>query len=155
MASKNTGPKAPKADTAPKAAVKASAKADSKAPKAPAAPKAPKADTKAPKANGFALHLNKTGRLCIGKDAAARMGDAPFCKLTVEGKIVRLEPTKKEIEGDCPYATRAVGPTSARPSNSRPWASMEAALTISKPNLTATPGLNSDWPEPPLVGETL
>ena len=66
---------------------KAAAKAD---------PKASKATDKASKADTYKLHLNRTGRLCIGKEAAERMGEAPFCKLSIEGKTVRLEPSKKE-----------------------------------------------------------
>jgi hypothetical protein len=98
--------KAAKAD--PKAAKAAKAakagKADPKAAKAGKAAKAdPKADTpKAAKADTFSLHLNKTGRLCIGKAAAERLGDAEFCSLKIEGKIVRLIPEKKEIEGAIP-----------------------------------------------------
>jgi len=81
---------------------------------------APKAEAKKaepkkaePKANTFALHLNKTGRLCIGKDAAERLGESPFIALKIEGKIVRLEPKAKETEGaievkyaDSQYALR-------------------------------------------------
>jgi nucleoid-associated protein YgaU len=97
---------APKAKEAKKAAPKGKAK---EAKKAAAAPKeAKKAEPKeAPKkaaaaADTFALHLNKTGRLCIGAAAAERLGEAPFCVLKIEGKICRLIPEKKEVEGALP-----------------------------------------------------
>jgi hypothetical protein len=54
---------------------------------------------KAAKADSFAIHVNKTGRVCFRRAAAERLGGAPFCKLTMEGKLVRLEPTKKDADG--------------------------------------------------------
>lgn len=86
---------------AAKVAAKKADKAEVKA--APAAPKA-----EAP--SEFSLHLNKTGRLCIGKDAAARLGDTPFCSLAIEGKIVRLIPQKKEVDGALPVRDAAGRP---------------------------------------------
>uniref|UniRef100_Q01RL7 Uncharacterized protein n=1 Tax=Solibacter usitatus (strain Ellin6076) TaxID=234267 RepID=Q01RL7_SOLUE len=68
-------------------------------PAAPAKPAAKPADKPKGNPNAFAIHVNKTGRVCFGKDAAERMGDSPFCKLWIEGKLVRLGPTKKEVEG--------------------------------------------------------
>lgn len=96
----------------PKAAPKAAPKADAKA-----APKAVKAEPKAePKAapkkpETFAIHINKTGRLCFGKDAAVRLGDTPFCEIEVDEKarIIRLEASKKS-EGNLPVRDAAGRP---------------------------------------------
>jgi outer membrane biosynthesis protein TonB len=108
-------PKAEAAPAAPAAAPKPEAKPKAPAaapkpeakPKAPAAAPKPEAKPKAeaapkPKATEFAIHINKTGRVCFGKDAAERLGDSPFCTLKIDGKIVRLEPVKKEVEGAIP-----------------------------------------------------
>jgi hypothetical protein len=95
-APKPAAPAAPKAE-APKPAAP---KAEAPKPAAPAAPK--KTAPAAPKAEApseFKLHLNKTGRLCIGSEAAKRLGDAPYATLAIEGKLVRLIPQKKEVEG--------------------------------------------------------
>lgn len=67
-------------------------------PEAKAKPAKPEAKAEA-KPEALAIHVNKTGRLCFGKSAAARLGDSPFCTLAVEKGIVRIEPIKKEIEG--------------------------------------------------------
>ena len=93
---KNNPKAAPKAEAAVKAAkIPAKAIAKAEATKAEAAPNgAKKADARA-KAEAFAIHVNKTGRVCFGKLAAARLGNPPYCALTIDGKIVRLEPTKK------------------------------------------------------------
>ncbi len=83
----------------PKAKAKAPAKAAQSPAKAAVKADAPKAALKAkdsPKAAlALAIHINKTGRVCFAKAAAARLGDAPYCTVSIEGKIVRLEPTKK------------------------------------------------------------
>ena len=82
--------KAPKAD-APKAdARKAPAKAD------------PKPTAKPRKGETFAIHVNKTGRVCFGKEAAARIGDSRFCTLAAEKGIIRLQPTNKATEDALP-----------------------------------------------------
>ena len=119
--------KMPKADKAAKAAPKAEEpKADKAAPKAEepkaeepkadkAAPKAAKADKAAkaaPKADKaeepkvFPIHLNKTGRVCFSAIAGKRLlAGKPieetelFATLKVEGKTIRIEPSKKQIEG--------------------------------------------------------
>lgn len=88
-----------KADTkakakAPVKAAKIPAKADAKA----EAAKAAKAPAKA-KAEAYDIHINKTGRVCFSKLAAERLGDAPFCKLSIDGKLIRIEPSKKDIDG--------------------------------------------------------
>ncbi len=79
-----------------KAAAKAKA-ATHAAAKAEAAGKAVQA-----KADTLAIHVNKTGRVCFGAAAAARLGDAPYCTLTIDGKLVRLEPAKKDGNGALP-----------------------------------------------------
>jgi hypothetical protein len=92
----NTAAVAPKADfKAPVKAASKPAKADAKAKAMPEAKAAVKADS-------LAIHINKTGRVCFGKAAAERLGDSPFCTLTIDGKLVRLEPAKKDGNGALP-----------------------------------------------------
>jgi hypothetical protein len=84
--------------------------------KVPAAPPAPAAKGKgkqtsaakqppaADKANStaFALHVNKTGRLCFGKDAAKRLTDYlpnGFMSIAVTDGNIQLEPSNKKAEG--------------------------------------------------------
>ena len=43
--------------------------------------------------------MNKTGRARISAAAAARLGDAPYCTLTIDGKLVRLEPVEDQGDG--------------------------------------------------------
>ncbi len=92
---------APKAkDAKPAAKAKEAPKAKpAAAPKAKEAPKAKDAKPAAAAPSAFALHLNKTGRLCIGSAAAARLGNAPFATIAIEGKIIRLVPQTKEVDG--------------------------------------------------------
>jgi hypothetical protein len=47
------------------------------------------------KGETMAIHVNKTGRVCFGKDAAARLGDAKFCAMAIDKGLVRLTPTNK------------------------------------------------------------
>jgi hypothetical protein len=47
------------------------------------------------KADTMAIHVNKTGRVCFGKDAAARLGDAKYCAMATDKGMVRLTPTNK------------------------------------------------------------
>ena len=100
MKSKTIDTAAVDTKAAPKAAAKASAKpakadAKAKATKAEAAPNGAKKANGAAKGEAFKIHINSTGRVCFGRDAAARLGNPPYCALTIDGKIVRLEPTKK------------------------------------------------------------
>ena len=89
---------------------KISPKAAPAAPVAKAAPaKAAPAAKAAPKADTYALHLNKTGRLCIGSDAAERLNtglgqtkNTRYALLKIEGKIIRLIPQKKSSDGTLP-----------------------------------------------------
>lgn len=84
MAKKNTEKQAPKAAKAPKAPKAA-------APKAPKAA-APKAAEKAP---ALAIHINKTGRVCFGKDAAVRLGGIEAINkhmaMKIEEGLVRID----------------------------------------------------------------
>lgn len=79
---------------------------------APAAPKAAAKPAAAPKAaapakDTLAIHINKTGRVCFAKDAAARLESAfkptdkqKFCTLAVDDKgNVRMEPSAKQTDG--------------------------------------------------------
>jgi hypothetical protein len=36
------------------------------------------------------IHINKTGRVCLGKTAAARIGDPGHMLMTIDGKQVRM-----------------------------------------------------------------
>lgn len=113
-------PKATAKPAEPKAEKKAEA-----APKPPATVKPEPKPKAEPKADTFSLHLNKTGRLCIGKEAAERLGDAPFVALKIEGKIVRLLPEKKE--SDSTIAVKYADPEyTLRPyvSASKAWKSL-------------------------------
>jgi hypothetical protein len=100
----DTAAVAPKAKA--KAPVKAEikpAKADDKAKAMPEAKAASKpAAVAKPAADTLAIHINKTGRVCFGKQAAARLGESPFCTLTIEGQRIRLEPTKEAADGALP-----------------------------------------------------
>src|SRR5215472_11364843 len=48
------------------------------------------------------IHINKTGRVCFGKNAAARIGDLGHMLITAEGKHVRVvakeEATENTVE---------------------------------------------------------
>jgi hypothetical protein len=82
----------PIAKTAPAAKPKAMPKAD-------AAPK-----DKA-KADGFAIHVNKTGRVCFGNDAAERISafvPDGFMTLEIANDLVRLQPTNNSVDGALP-----------------------------------------------------
>jgi hypothetical protein len=110
---KTVAAKALKAEPKKAAAPKAEPKKADKPEAAPKPTAAPKAEPKKAAANTFALHLNKTGRLCIGKEAAARLGENQYCLLMIEGKTVRLEPKAKPVDGaievkyaDSEYALR-------------------------------------------------
>jgi hypothetical protein len=72
----------------------------------PAAAKA--APAPAPAKDTLAIHVNKTGRVCFAKDAAARLAaffgesQSRYCLLAIDGGIVRLEPSKKQADGALP-----------------------------------------------------
>ena len=77
---------------------------------------APKAEPKAAKkaaSESLKIHINKTGRVCFGRDAAARMGESKHMLLTIEGKIVRMDRAKSEGENTVPV----------RDANGRPYVS--------------------------------
>jgi len=78
----------------------------------PAAPAAVKANPGA-----YALHVNKTGRVCFGKDAAKRIGNFfpdGFMTLAIDKGVIRLEPTNK----------RAGGALQIREASGRPYISV-------------------------------
>ena|SRR5215831_5270413 len=94
------------------AAMPAAEKPAAKLPKQPAAepakpPAAKKlAEPAKPKADTLALHLNKTGRLCFLRGAAARLTEAGFAideqyfmALAIDKGLIRLEP-KLEASAD-------------------------------------------------------
>lgn len=60
-----------------------------------AAPKAPNNDA----SSALEIHINKTGRVCFGRAAAARIGDMAFMTAIIEGKQVRLVATAKQADG--------------------------------------------------------
>src|SRR5215831_18538280 len=72
----------------------------------PPAAKKPAAEPAKPKADTLALHLNKTGRLCFLRGAAARLTEAGFAideqyfmALAIDKGLIRLEP-KLEASAD-------------------------------------------------------
>jgi hypothetical protein len=69
----------------------------------PAKPAAKPAAAAKPKTDEMALHLNKTGRLCFGKEATAYLGDKrpAHMALAIDGKTVRLKPAKSEGDDTC------------------------------------------------------
>jgi hypothetical protein len=61
---------------------------------------APAAPAKDP--NAISIHINRTGRVCFGKDAAQRLGNFfpdGYMTLAIEDGTVRLTPTNKKVEG--------------------------------------------------------
>jgi hypothetical protein len=78
---------------AAKPAAKPPAKTAAAKPAAPAAKSNP---------NAFAIHINKTGRLCFSKPAADRLGQPKYCLLAIDKGIVRIEPTNKDSENAVP-----------------------------------------------------
>ncbi len=72
-----------------------------RATKAPATPKAPKAPATT-KGDALTIHVNRTGRVCFGKDAAARLGDAKHVLLAIDKGVIRLQPTSKATENSLP-----------------------------------------------------
>jgi hypothetical protein len=72
-------------------------------PAAAAKPAAKPAAAAKPKGDEMAIHLNKTGRLCFGKEAAAYLGakKPAHMALAIEGKLIRLKPAKSEGEDTC------------------------------------------------------
>ena len=77
-------------------------KAESKPAKAESKPKAKPASKPAPKAKDeFEIHINNTGRICFGKDEAARLEGYDYCSIAVDEakKLIRLEPARKQAEG--------------------------------------------------------
>jgi hypothetical protein len=102
--------------TEPKAepkAKKAAKKAEPKKAAKKAAPKAEPKAKKADKADTFAIHINKTGRVCFGRDAAVRLGEAAYLTITIEGKTIRFSAAKAEGENTVPV----------RDANGRPYVS--------------------------------
>jgi hypothetical protein len=82
------------------------ASADKKSRKAA---KAAKKEAPAKKADGaLEIHVNKTGRICFGRAAAARIGDMKFMAASAEGKVMRFVAKPKQTEGDLPIR-RAAG----------------------------------------------
>ena len=65
--------------------------------KAAKAEKSSKAEKK-PASTELAIHINKTGRVCFGKAAAARIGDMAHMLITIEGKQVRMVAQAKATE---------------------------------------------------------
>ena len=58
-----------------------------------------KGKTAKPASTALDIHINKTGRVCFGKNAAARIGDLGFMTMTIDGKTVRLLATAKQADG--------------------------------------------------------
>ena len=90
---------AEKVNKAGKANLAKAAKATAPAaePKAKKAAKAEKVEK--PAATELRVHINKTGRVCFGKLAAERIGEASYMVITAEGKTVKLVPAAKATEG--------------------------------------------------------
>jgi hypothetical protein len=53
-----------------------------------------------PPETALPIHINKTGRLCFGKDAAARPGDAKYLCVAIDGETVRLDTLDNVRGGD-------------------------------------------------------
>src|SRR5262245_56286702 len=102
-AGKTTTGKATKANATTAAAEEAGLKAA-----APERERASKSRELKPKAEGrpasttLEIHINKTGRVCFGKNAAARIGDLAHMLMTADGKQVRMvakeEATENTVE---------------------------------------------------------
>jgi hypothetical protein len=79
-----------------KIAEKPSAKPATKPATKPAAAAAKPATKPAEKpAAALAIHVNKTGRVCFGREAAVRLGKPEYCAVSVDKGVIRIEPTKK------------------------------------------------------------
>jgi len=72
--------------------------ATTQTPKAIAKKTAPAAKTLKADAGALEIHINKTGRICFGKTAAARIGNLGFMTLAADGKEVKLIASAKSSD---------------------------------------------------------
>jgi hypothetical protein len=87
----------------------------------PRATKTPKkAAEKKPASTALEIHINKTGRVCFGKNAAARIGDLGHMLMTGEGKQVRMVAKKEAAENT----------VEIRRANGRPYVSATKFLKL-------------------------
>jgi hypothetical protein len=66
----------------------------------------------------LAIHINKTGRVCFGKDAAARLGEAKYLSVAIDGETIRLDTLDNVQEGAL----------TVRDANGRPYVSAACQL---------------------------
>lgn len=89
----------------------------------------------APKNTDLAIHVNKTGRVCFGKVAAARLDGYKYMVITVDGQTITFVPHSKPREGAV-----NIGDASGRPYVSATKLLKQVGFDGSKPlDLIATP----------------
>ena len=92
-------------------------------------PAAPKADPSI-----LAIHINTTGRVCLGKAATARINGLGHMLITADGTTVRMLPRKRPPTTRWKFAEPMAAPMSAPRACLSSSASMAPRPTISRPN---------------------
>lgn len=105
-------------------------------PAAEAKPAAAAAKPAAKPADSFAIHVNKTGRVCFSAAAAARLGDAKHMALIIADGLVQMTPATKATDSTLPIRDAAGRPYVSATRQFRPlgFDGSKAINVIAKPH---------------------